>query len=424
MQVFKFGGASVRNAEAVRNVFRILSEYQQEDLLIVVSAMGKTTNAFEKLVNSYFKDPSQCAAQLNEIKAFHHEIMSGLFANPQSKVWEEVNNFFVEVEWMLEEEMNHGYNHTYDQVVSIGELVSTKIIAYYLNENGFPVQWLDARDFILTDNNYREAKIDWEESEKSFKQIYSGMSTVSGKNRGLTQGFIGCTSENFTTTLGREGSDYTAAILAYLSDASVVTIWKDVPGVLSADPRKFSDAVLIPHMSYHDAVELTYYGATIIHPKTIKPLQNKMIPLRVRSFENHDATGTLIDHLAEGVHLPCFIHKADQMLLSLSVKDFSFIAEDHLSNIFRIFSECGVKLNLMQLSALSFSVCIDYDERKAEEVLKALRNDFKVLFNRGLDLYTIRHYDQNAIQKISEGKKIILEQRSRLTIQLVTQPSL
>lgn len=423
MQVFKFGGASVRSAEAVRNVARILLEYPGEDLLIVVSAMGKTTNAFEKLVHSYFNEPALCSSLLQEIKDFHFEIMSGLFPNSNSKVWEEVNNFFVEVEWMMEDEMNHGYNHTYDQVVSMGELISTKIVAHFLNESGYEVQWLDARDFIFTDNNYREGKVNWEESERAFTQVTANINPVNGNKRFITQGFIGCTSENFTTTLGREGSDYTAAILAYLSNASAVTIWKDVPGVLTADPRKFSDAVLIPHLSYHDAVELTYYGATVIHPKTIKPLQNKLIPLRVRSFEDFNAPGTLIDHQAGGVHLPCIIHKGDQMLISISVKDFSFIAEDHLSNIFKVFSQCGIKLNLMQLSALSFSVCIDRDEMKTPMALSELRNEFKVLFNGGLDLYTIRHYDQNSIQNISQGKKIILEQRSRQTIQLVTRTS-
>jgi aspartate kinase len=419
MLVFKFGGASVKDAKAVKNVARILNEYANQDLLIVVSAMGKTTNAFEKLVNAYFHNPSLSNEILKEIKVYHEEIMLELFPNPNSKVWEEVNNFFVEAEWMLEEEMNHGYNHTYDQLVSLGELLSTTVIAHYLNENKFPLQWLDAREFILTDNTYREAKIDWQSSARAFGETMSKVPRFNGKLRGITQGFIGCTSENFTTTLGREGSDYSAAIIAFLSDATEVSIWKDVQGVLSADPRKFKDAVLIPHMSYHDAVELTYYGATIIHPKTIKPLQNKQIPLRVRSFEDSLAPGTLIDNHIQDNHCPCIIHKGEQILISLSVKDFSFIAEEHLSSIFKIFSEHGVKLNLMQLSALSFSVCIDGEQQKMNAVVEVLKDEFRVLFNTGVELFTIRYYNVESIRKLSEGRKIILEQRSRQTIQLV-----
>jgi len=423
MLVFKFGGASVKNAHAVRNVAHILNQYANEDLLVVVSAMGKTTNAFEALVKAYFHDRNSCEVLLQNIRGYHEEIMSDLFADPNALVWQEVNNLLVEAEWMLEEEMNHGFSHTYDQIVSLGELISTTIIAHFLNEQNFAIQWLDARNFILTDNHYREAKVDWQSSESAFDRTMKNVPRTEGKLRVITQGFIGCTSENFTTTLGREGSDYTAAILAYLSNAEEVSIWKDVAGVLSADPRKFPDAVLIPNMSYHDAVELTYYGATIIHPKTIKPLQNKQIPLRVKSFENPDAPGTLIHNHAENVHLPCIIHKSNQLLVSLSVKDFSFIAEEHLSDIFKIFSDHNVRLNLMQLSALSFSVCIDWDEMKTNQVLDRLKVDFKVLFNAGLDLFTIRHYDAESIKKLSEGRKIILEQRSRQTIQLVALAS-
>lgn len=423
MLVFKFGGASVKDANAVRNVAHILNRYVNEDLMVVVSAMGKTTNAFEELVKAYFNNRDLCEPLLQKIKSYHEEIMSGLFPEKNSVVWEAVNNLFVEAEWILEEEMNHGYSHTYDQIVSLGELISTTIISYFLNENNFPIHWLDARNFILTDNNYREARIDWPASESAFQHTLQSTPKKAGRIRVITQGFIGCTSENFTTTLGREGSDYTAAILAFLSNATEVSIWKDVAGVLTADPRKFPDALLIPTMSYHDAVELTYYGATIIHPKTIKPLQNKQIPLRVKSFENPEAPGTLIHNHTDNVHLPCIIHKGNQLLVSLSVKDFSFIAEDHLSHIFRIFSEHGVRLNLMQLSALSFSVCIDSDDVKTGPVLDKLKADFKVLFNSGLDLFTIRHYDVESIRKLSLGRSIILEQRSRQTIQLVALPS-
>jgi len=422
MLVFKFGGASVKDAQAVINVSKIIEAYKEFDLIIVVSAMGKTTNAFEKLVNAYFYQPELCSTLLAEIKHFHEKIMADLFPSKSSKVWEDVNNYFVEAEWVLEEEMNHGYDHTYDQLVSLGELISTRIVSHYLNEHLFEVEWIDARDFVITDNTYREADILWEESQRSFNSMLSSIPRVNNKVKGITQGFIGCTTENFTTTLGREGSDFTAAIIAFLSDASEVIIWKDVDGVLTADPRKFSDAELISHLSYHDAVELTYYGATVIHPKTIKPLQNKLIPLRVKSFENPLSEGTLIDNTISGNHLPCIIHKANQILISFSVKDFSFVAENHLSKIFNAFSQHGYKLNLMQLSALSFSVCVDEDNEKIGKVLSILKEEFKILFNKGLDLFTIRYYNNNTIQKISSQRSILLEQRSRQTIQLVALP--
>lgn len=420
MKVFKFGGASVKDAVSVKNVATILGEYQNQKLFVVISAMGKTTNALEEFTHSLYHDLSLAKNLLATIKSYHFEILNELFKDTNHIAFTDIHNTFVELDWLLDETPVQPYDHTYDQVVSMGEILSTKIISHYLNHAGIKNMWVDVRDFIRTDNNYREAKVDWNTTESLFalnKDTYFKHEDIC-----ITQGFIGGTSENFTTTLGREGSDYSASIIAYLCNAEQVTIWKDVAGVMNADPKKFKDAVLLPHLTYHDAVELTYYGATVIHPKTIKPIQNKHIPLYVRSFINYHESGTEINDSQINNVQACFIHKPDQLLLSLSGKDFSFIVEDNISKIFGVLAMHRIKVNLMQNSALSFSICIDHTSKK-NTLIEQLSNDFFVRYNDEIELYTIRHYNQTAIEKIMQGKEVLLEQRSRNTIQLVVKKS-
>ncbi len=421
MKVFKFGGASVKDAAAVKNVTKILAGFTEDKLVVVVSAMGKTTNSLEKVVNAYFYKSGDAAAALNEVKEFHHKIMMDLFLVPTHPIFDIVNNIFVEIDWVLEEEPAKGFAFAYDQIVSTGELISIRIISAYLALNGVDNTWLDARDVIATDNNYREGNINWETTQKLCQEKFIPLLPSPGK-KVITQGFIGGTSENFTTTLGREGSDYSAAIFAYCLSAEAVFIWKDVPGVLNADPKYYTDAQKLDKMSYHDAIELAYYGASVIHPKTIKPLENRDIPLHVRSFMNPDLPGTVIGKdLQTKPLIPSFIFKENQLLLSISAKDFSFIAEDNLSEIFGLFAKSGIKINLMQNSAISFSVCIDNDTFKVPPVVETLRQTYKVLYNENLQLFTVRHYYPSTVEMLTAGKEILLEQRSRHTAQFVVR---
>lgn len=417
MRVFKFGGASVKNAEAVKNVASILRLFPDEKVVVVISAMGKTTNALERLTHATFKTREKISEIIAEIKEYHFSILTELFPDTSHPVYTDISNSFVELDWSTEDEPVFSYDQTYDQIVSVGELISTRIVSAYLNSSGIKNRWQDARDFIQTDNTYREGKVDWELTEQLAKEKL----TFRDENIIITQGFIGGTSENFTTTLGREGSDYTASIIAFTCDAADVTIWKDVPGVLNADPKFFEDTVMLEQLSYQDAIELTYYGATVIHPKTIKPLQNKNIPLRVKSFIAPQNKGTVIDAHATHNAVPCFIFKTEQMLISISPKDFSFIVEENLSHLFSIFATCHIKINLMQNSAISFSICVDNIERKAEQLIEELQQQYKVLFNANLELITIRNYDAATISKVSKDKEVILEQKSRTTVQLVTR---
>ncbi|MFN8155705.1 MAG: aspartate kinase [Bacteroidia bacterium] len=418
MKVFKFGGASVKDAEAVKNMASILKLFPGEKLTVVISAMGKTTNALERVVKAHCRQTGEATALLNEVKQYHADIMDALFTDTNAPVYTKVNNLFVEVEWTLEDQPRE-YDFVYDQIVSVGELVSTTIVSAYLDAQGIANRWLDIRDCLLTDNTYREGKVNWEESGKRMKELIPSM--LNERNPiVITQGFIGATSENFTTTLGREGSDYTAAILAHLLDGESVTIWKDVPGVLNADPKYFSDAQKLEQLSYHDAIELAYYGASVIHPKTIKPLENKNIPLYVKSFVQPSAKGTMIGKdLQTKPQVPSFIFKSEQVLISIAARDFSFIAEENLSSIFSAFAGLGVKINLMQNSAISFSVCVDDDESKTPKLIELLKKDYWVRYNQGVQLYTIRYYFPSTIDTLANGREILLEQRSRTTAQLV-----
>ena len=411
-QVYKFGGSSVKDAAGVRNVASILQAESDINLMIVISAMGKTTNALEAIVNAYYSGDTP---SLDSIKQYHFDIMNQLFKR-NHPIYDEVNNLFVEIEWVIEDEPTSTYAYEYDQIVSVGELLSTTIISAYLNECGFTNRWLDARDVIRTDNTHRNARVDWELTESLIqKEVSKGIPL-------LTQGFIGCTSENFTTTLGREGSDFTAAILAHAAQAEEVVIWKDVPGVLNADPRFFEDAQKLESLSYTEAIELAYFGAKVIHPKTIQPLKDKKIPLRVRSFVDSTTDGTIVSEGAEiKPFLPSFIVKENQVLLSISAQDLSFIVEDHLSHIFLLFSEHRVRVNVMQNSAVSFSVCVDHDAQKVPALIDALKKEYQVLYNDDLTLCTIRHYNDDSMAKVLKGKTLLLEQKSRHTVQLVVQ---
>lgn len=420
MRVFKFGGASVKDADAVKNVGTILKRFPNEKIIVVVSAMGKVTNALERLTNAFFYRTEDAQAVLAEIKHYHFEILSKLFPDKNHTVHTEVSNTFVELDWAIEEEPTHDFNHEYDKIVSMGEIISSKIVSAYLNENGIKNQWWDVRGLIQTDNTYREGRVDWELTQKLIDREL--VPVISKKcDVVVTQGFLGGTSENFTTTLGREGSDYTAAILAYTAGAESVTIWKDVPGVLNADPKWFDETKKLEQISYQDAIELAYYGATVIHPKTIKPLQNKKIPLYVKSFLKPEEAGTIINDVNTHLPIPSFIFKINQVLLSISPKDFSFMLEENLSDIFNLFAEQQVKVNVMQNSAISFSVAIDNDERKLPELIKTLQTQYKVLYNDNLELITIRYYDQATIDRVCIGKKILLEVKSRYTVQLVVK---
>lgn len=416
MEVYKFGGASVVNAAAIKNMAGIIRASAPEKLLVVVSAIGKTTNKLEELAYAYINGEERAISILEEIKTAHFQIIAELFDNPAHLVVNEVANTFVEIEWLLEEEASDSPEYIYDQIVSVGELLSTRIIAAYLQEDGVKAVWADARNYIKTDNNYREGIVDWEETKSEIVQHLAPLLQMSIV---VTQGFIGGTSENFTTTLGREGSDYSAAIFCSCLDARALTIWKDVPGVLNADPKWFDQTQMIPQLSYHDAIELTYYGATVIHPKTIKPLQNKNIPLHVRSFIQPEGAGTVIDQKTSPLPVPSFIFKVDQVLISILPKDFSFIIEENLSHIFNLFHQHKVKVNTMLNSALSFSVSVDQDKDKISQLIQALSADYKVKYNEGLELVTIRYYNQDTINRVSTNKNILLEVKSRNTCQMV-----
>lgn len=427
MKVFKFGGASVKDATAVKNVAEILKFFPKENILVVVSAMGKVTNALERLTDAIFY-PAKNAVEkkedaskiLEEIKKYHFDIIAELFPSKDHPIYNEINNTFVELDWAVDDTPTENYNYEYDKIVSLGEILSTKIVHAYLKEVGLNSQWKDVRDFIQTDNTYREGKVDWELTQSLVDQLL--IPDIKSGSIIVTQGFIGGTSENFTTTLGREGSDYTAAILAYTTNAESVTIWKDVPGVLNADPKWFDETKKLEQISYQDAIELAYYGATVIHPKTIKPLQNKKIPLLVKSFLNPSEKGTIINEIQSPLTIPCFIFKVNQVLISISPKDFSFIAEENFSNIFNLFAEKQVKVNVMQNSAISFSVSVDADERKLPDLIKTLQKQYRVLYNDNLELITIRYYDQATIDRVTIDKKVLLEVKSRYTVQLVVKP--
>jgi aspartate kinase len=417
MKVCKFGGASVKDVEGLKRVAEILSS-SDDDIIVVVSAMGKTTNALEKLVP--IMDAVTTEKLLGGIEQYHQAMARAVKIPFWDSTQTNLERDFRELRVMVQEFKSENYDERYDYIVSMGEIMSSHILSGFLNGEGIKNEWVDARNVIMTDDTHRDAKVDF---EKTYKQVKSQILTHfrSHTYTVITQGFIGMSEKLHPVTLGREGSDYTAAIIAYCTDAESVTIWKDVPGVLNADPKKFTDTIKLDHLSYQDAIELAYYGATVIHPKTIKPLQNKNIPLLVKPFNDSSASGTIIDNDTTRLTVPSFISKTDQVLLSLSPKDFSFIAEENLSLIFDMFAKHHVKVNMMQHSAINFSVCADNDSRKLSPLLDAFRDNYRVLYNDNVELFTIRYYDQPTIDKITKGRNVLLEQRSRYTVQLVVK---
>jgi aspartate kinase len=425
VKVFKFGGASVKDADSVRNVAAILNKQAPGKLVVIVSAMGKTTNALEKVLNAWYENYERLPVFVQEVFDYHQKIIADLFPDKTNPVYFKADLLFGELEGHLNTPPLLKYDYDYDQVVSFGELISTTIISEFLASEGFNCRWFDVRELIQTDSSWREGKVDWSVTES---QIREQVSTFFDNSKdkpaiALTQGFLGAAADGSTTTLGREGSDYSAAIFAYALHADEMVIWKDVPGLLNADPKYFSVTQKLASISYHEAIELAYYGATVIHPKTIKPLQNKDIPLRIKSFVDPESEGTLIHQNTSADSLiPSFIFKVNQVLISLSPRDFSFIDEQSLSDILAVFADNTIHISLMQNSAISFSVCVDHNERRLGQLFDALRKKYKVRYNTGLELITIRHYDQATIDRVLEdGKIVLLEMRSRLTAQLVVR---
>lgn len=414
MKIYKFGGASVKDAEGVKNMAHVLEITGNQDTLIVVSAMGKTTNALERLIQDYLNGNS-FQTGFRALQDYHYHIVEKLFPD-KALVWNRLQYFFEKLENFLSHNKSTKYDYVYDQVVCYGELLSTTIISEYLNSLGLKNQWKDARKYIKTDSTFRDAQVQWDETQEQISE---------GLQKGIlyiTQGFIGSDSNNFTTTLGREGSDYSAAIFGYCLNATEVTIWKDVAGVLNADPRVFDKTELLEQISYEEAIELAFYGASVIHPKTLQPLQRKEIPLYVRSFIHPVETGTAV---RKGQPLfpkmACFIVKKDLVLISLSTLDFSFMVEENLSEIFRLFHKYQMKVDLIQNSAISFSVCVDNKFSNLEKLINHLKARFKVDFKPGVSLYTIRHFNDAAIKELEEGKEILLKQLTPETLQIVTK---
>jgi len=414
MKIFKFGGASVKDAEGVKNLVKILEKSGKDQTLIVVSAMGKTTNSFELVVKNYFENKQELSYSLNQIYDFHNKILSELFLESNNPIFSEVKDILENLKVFLSRNKSPNYSFVYDQVVSFGEILSSKIISSYLNYVNIKSNWIDARLLIKTDSKYRDANLNWEATQHSI--------TININNSvlNITQGFIGSDENNFNTTLGREGSDYSAAIFAYCLNAESVTIWKDVPGVLNADPRVFKNPKLLKKISYTEAIELAFYGASVIHPKTLQPLQKKEIPLYVKSFLDPLSKGTVISRGSKiDPEIPCFIVKRNLCLLKLSSLDFSFIVEDNISDIFQILHENKMKVDLIQNSAISFSVCVFDKYYRLKELLSILKATFKVEYTENVSLFTIRHFNENSAKEILKNNRLLLEQRTSETLQLV-----
>jgi aspartate kinase len=411
MKIFKFGGASVKDAESIKNVAVVLETEHFENCLIVVSAMGKTTNALELVVKNYFEKKNY-QTEVEKIKENHLKITSELFSE-NHPVLSEIAVFFDDINSFLRRNKSPNYNFVYDQVVSCGEMISSKILSEYLNDIQFKNNWLDARDYIKTDSKYREGTVNWEETEKNFKHLKTSECFV-------TQGFIGSDDNNFTVTLGREGSDYSAAIFAFCLNAEHLTIWKDVPGVMTGDPRKFENVSLLSEISYEEAIEMAYYGASIIHPKTLQPLKKKNIPFYVKSFIEPKNGGTKVGLSEENEYTETYILKENQMLINVSTRDFSFIAEEHLSFIFSCLAKYNIKISLMQNSAISLALCIEDKYNNINLLNTELHQLFSTELTEDVSLFTIRNADLKNIEKFYTGKKVLLEQISKHTVQMIT----
>lgn len=422
MKVFKFGGVSIKDAEAVKNVGEIITGYPDQKILIVISAVGKSTNKLEEITQLYIDSNSELASKIATLKKEHINIVESLSNDHKTDetkiIFEQlkvdIEKIFGYLEKLFSNEANQDYDIIYDQVVPVGELLSTKIVSAYLNSINILNSWTDARKLILTDSSFRNAEVDWQLTEMSIQNLeWEG-------NLIVTQGFIGGTKGNFMTTLGREGSDYSAAIFANLLNAESLTIWKDVDGVLNADPKFFNNTIKLDNISYKEAIELAYFGASVIHPKTIKPVQNKNIPLWVKSFINTNEPGTLInDNTDKDDEITKYIFKSDQVLMSFSPKDFSFIKEKNISEIFDALAVQKLEVSTIQNSAINFSISVDYDKNKIEKLLQTLQEKYTIKYNQGLELLTIRHFDDEILAKLINGRQVFLEQKSRNTVRVL-----
>ncbi|MCH8555681.1 MAG: aspartate kinase [Schleiferiaceae bacterium] len=416
MKVFKFGGASIKDASGVSNALKIVKLFQDSPLTVVISAMGKTTNALEKITANFYSQKDDFKDDIRTLKAYHFNILNKLFDDQDHPVFKKIHEYFnLFEESLLLPRVDLSYSKVYDRLVPFGELLSTTIVHAFLENNGIAVKWLDARELVKTDDNYRASRVLWDQTEKAVKKNIDRESGIY-----LTQGFIGADASGHFTTLGREGSDYTAAILAYCLDAESVTTWKDVPGILNGDPKEFIHSKLLHQISFTEAIELAYFGASVIHPKTIQPLQRKEIPLYVRSFLSPNEPGTVIKKgMPLNPMMPCFIKKPNQALLKVSTKDLAFIVEDHLSRIYQVFHDMGARVNMMQNSAVSTSFCINHDPVIIPELIRELEKDFNLTYTSNVVLYSVRHYNTKARDELSRGKDIFMEQITRDTYQLV-----
>ena len=413
MKVFKFGGASIKDASSIKNILKIISLHNNEKLVIVVSAMGKTTNALEIVVHNYLNNKTELQSSISDVFNFHSEIMNSLFKK-NDPVFFEINKLFEKLNSFMKSNKSPSYSFVYDQIVSIGELISSNIIHHFLLNNNINCSLIDARNCIKTDSKYRGGKVQWDTTNKKVKEF------ISDSNINITQGFIGSDKNNFTVTLGREGSDYSAAIFAYVLNAESLSIWKDVSGLLNADPKFFSNTKLLNQISYSETIELAFYGASIIHPKTLQPLQKKEIPLHVKSFRNPQSKGTII---SKGVDIeplvPCYIFKENLILLKLSSLDFSFMVEDNISSIFKELHDFKMKVDVIQNSAISFSVCFFDKYNNINDLVKNLEGKFKIDMHKNVSLFTIRHFNEKSIKKVSNKRKLVLEQRTEKTVRLI-----
>ena len=429
MKVFKFGGASVNSVERIQNLAGIVKQYQEQPLVIIISAMGKTTNSLEKVADSFFAGKKEEALHLfDAIKQHHINISKYLLVIRFNECLDQLSDFFTEIEWLLHDKPVREYDYYYDQIVCVGELLSTCIISHYLNETGIGNQWLDVRDLIRTDNTFRDAGIDWAVTEERIKMLDLSRQTAEKKSSHnaqltshiyITQGFIGCTDDNESTTLGREGSDYTAAIFANILNAESLSIWKDVEGVMNADPKQFPDAQLITELSFTEVIEMAFYGAQVIHPKTIKPLQNKGIPLYVKCFLDPSLPGTVI-HQKNSKNLPpIIVIKQNQALLHLNSQDFSFVGEEPMSRLYQLFAKIHFRPNLIQTGAINVQLCVDNRTDKIDQLASAAASIFDVQVEKDLNLLTIRHYNKEIFEELTKDKHIILTQRTKETVQVL-----
>jgi len=419
MQVYKFGGASIATPERMRALMPIIND-AKAPLILIVSAMGKTTNALEQIVATAAKGQREEAKQLAEKLEAAHLAYAKEVLNDDNykKAVAALNVYFTELQWGIDDADVSRYDYSYDQIVCLGEIFSTRILSFYLQQEGYNHEWIDIRDVLRTDETFRDARVDWDFSKTKAQEII-GKQLAEGKNI-LTQGFIGATADNASVTLGREGSDYTAALLAAMLDGEAVSIWKDVEGLLNADPKLFPNTVKIEAITYHEVIEMAFYGAQVIHPKTIKPLQNNDIPLYVKCFLDKKLPGTVIkNHVADAFYPPIIVLKEDQVLVQVTTRDFSFITEDNLSHLYRIFHDLKIKINLIQNAAISFIASLDKRDDKLHHLISELEKDYKVLRNEGVSLLTIRHYTPEILFDLTKGREILLQQKTRGTVQVV-----